>query len=92
MITSEVRKLLRNLEGDISLKDVKTYDLTLGIGVGLVLVASVLALIEFTGLFALIPPVLVLVGAGFLAYSFYMGRGSKAEHVETTSSTTLDEE
>jgi hypothetical protein len=68
------------------LTDEKTYNLTLGIGVGLVLVASVLTLIEFTGLLALIPPVLVLVGAGFLAYSFYMGR------IETISDTALEEE
>ncbi|MFW9915667.1 MAG: hypothetical protein ACFFGZ_08640 [Candidatus Thorarchaeota archaeon] len=71
--------------------DVKTYDLTLGIGVGLVLVAAVLTLIEFTGLFALIAPVLVLVGAGFLAYSFYMGRESKAAYDETPSDTALNE-
>ncbi|MHA2496685.1 MAG: hypothetical protein ACXAEI_14475 [Candidatus Hodarchaeales archaeon] len=72
--------------------DEKTYNLTLGIGVGLVLVASVLTLIEFTGLLALIPPVLVLVGAGFLAYSFYMGREFKAGRIETISDTALEEE
>lgn len=72
--------------------DEKTYNLTLGIGIGLVLVASVLTLIEFTGLFTLIPPFLVLMGAGFLAYSFYMGRESKADHIETTSDIALEEE
>ncbi|MFX0116957.1 MAG: hypothetical protein ACFFB3_20585 [Candidatus Hodarchaeota archaeon] len=53
---------------------VETHQITLGIGVAVVLLASVLAILGLAGAFRLIPPLLVLVGAGFLGYSFYMGR------------------
>ncbi|MFQ5978644.1 MAG: hypothetical protein ACE5OZ_11000 [Candidatus Heimdallarchaeota archaeon] len=57
----------------------ETQELALGIGVGIILLASVLAMLGLKGLFRLIPPLLVFAGAGFLGYSFYMTRDKQAD-------------
>lgn len=57
----------------------KTQEFILGIGIGIILLASVLAMLGLKGLFRLIPPLLVFAGAGFLGYFFYMTRDNPAE-------------